>query len=295
MGLPLRALTDTHLMSIKIYDGFELQNCSLEQALEHLKALRPAAHLKARQLVAQEVVQRATLAWDAGQHGVVAPSVEQNPGVSYLFAAALHVADEQEEVRRIQCKNPAVDVSLSVCLIPLKDRLLGVVYGVRSDMRELITLLPGYAALPYWDNEDPPEGVSDESWEQRGRDWADALPGWGAPAEVGLTYELVSELARHSLDYSTVELVAAAQVPAPTARASALLDLLYDHGKTDLPAATTTRAARLLLASPAWSAAKAALAEALPTLDVTVLMECPDAPAPVTSAYVPDLDPEPLA
>lgn len=279
-------------MSIKIFNAFELRGCSLEQALTELQKLRPLAYRKACEIVAKEVVERATLGWDAFQNGIESPAIEQNSGVSYLFAAALSIADEQEDVRRTQRKAPDVDIALSVCLIPTEGRVLGIGYGVRSDMRELLTLLPGYISYEYWDNQERPSEISEQEWDSRAKAWATALPGWCAPAEVGFSYALVSEEARPSLDAATAELVSVAPLPTAEVRAAALLGVLYDHGKTTLPEATSTRAVRVLLASSAWQEAKVALAAALPVLTATDLTLCPEVPPPVTSTYIADPAPE---
>lgn len=74
------------------------------------------------------------------------------------------------------------------------DRLLFITYGnIFTDyLYELIKTNDEFVSkycieeYGYWNNTDPPEGVTDEEWAQREQDWNQALPGPGIPSRCGL-------------------------------------------------------------------------------------------------------------
>lgn len=245
-------------MSVKIYNGFRVPGCTLDKVLQDLRALRIAAQAQAREVVARAVLYRACLSWDRMRLGLPDAAAHENQGLSYLFAAALQIADEQEAARKSQHRAPDVDVSVEVVVIPTASGLLGMVFSQNPHMRRLVQQLPGYEEFGYWDNDMPPEGVGDEAWEARRSAWLDALPGWCSPGERGFVFSLVGEFERHSLDSVTVELVHTLPVPAPETRVRELFGEMYDHGRTSLPRSESMRDFFRLSSSPAWEAARSA-------------------------------------
>ena len=260
-------------LSANIHNGFLLRGSSLEEALRGLKGLREQAQAVARSLLAQEVVKRAVLAKDLLHFGCTEHPLKSYTSLNFLSAAALQIADEQDEVRIKRYRKPDADVSAEVVLIPWGRDVLGIVYTERRVVRDLLKALPGYEAFAYWNNDEKPEGLSVADWEQRAKTWRSALPGWCAPADVGLTYDLISEWHRHTLEQETVSLVMALPLPSRQARVHELLPTLWDEGKLQIPPAKSPGEARRMAQSQELDLEKARVASLLPELTLSHLKQ----------------------
>ena len=260
-------------MSVNIHNGFLLRGSSLEEALRGLKGLREQAHDVARSVLAKEIVKRAVLAKDLLHFGCTEHALKGYASQNFLSAAALQIADEQDEVRTKRYRKPDADVSAEVVLIPWGSDVLGIVYAESRDVRDLLKALPGYQAFAYWNNDEKPEGLSVADWEQRAKTWRSALPGWCAPADLGLKYDLISEWHRHTLEQETVSLVMAHSLPNRQARVHELLPTLWDEGKLQVPPAKSPGEALRMAQSQDLGLEKARIASLLPELTLLQLMQ----------------------
>lgn len=251
-------------MSVRLYPGFKLPNCSLDQLLLALRQLEQDANRTAREVLAKETLALAVFARDAQAYGITLDWLKPLPADDFLLAASTHIAHLQEDAQARRGRAPDVDMGLELVLFPAGADLLGLVFTESRDLRALVAQLPGYLAYPYWDNQDCPEDLTQEAWDQRGAEWQAVLPGWGAPADYGFVRAVVPPARRHTLEDATLALALTLAMPTPAERAKRLFGLLYDEGKTELPRARSLGEAHTLMTSQAWQDAKAALAARLP-------------------------------
>jgi hypothetical protein len=86
-------------------------------------------------------------------------------------------------------RQPELDWSFEIALIPAGNCLFGLHYTEQRSLRDELFKLPGIEPYPYWNNTDPPKGVSNKRWKERGHEWDWAL-GDGPPAAKGFTYQI---------------------------------------------------------------------------------------------------------
>lgn len=175
-------------MSTKIYNGLILRNCTLEQALEKLRAIRPACVEAGAKAIASGIATRMAFAADlAENYCPLKPVSVSSPYVkaqSDFFAA-------RAEVLGKGVRNVDWDCTLSICLIPHAGDLLAL-YFIEQDCGYVDSLLDiGFERYGYQNSTDRPDEMSAEEWEQRERDWDEAIAR-RAPCEVGFTYEAVT-------------------------------------------------------------------------------------------------------
>lgn len=106
-----------------------------------------------------------------------------------MWKAHIEYMERAAEVRKTNRRDPVIDFETEVVLLPLRGKILGLVYCESDSMRHWIMTQPFLKDYSYWDNTDPDEDVSEEDWEAREQDWEDAL-GSKSPAECGLTIQL---------------------------------------------------------------------------------------------------------
>lgn len=178
-------------MSIKLYDGLIFKTRDLAEAYrqvaEFREMLKPQVKDRVERWFAREMVARL----DDHTIGLFKPQRSSSP-------AAL-VWDEfferQANLRRGE-REPLLDMSFSVCILPVNGKLLGLVFTEQPDWRKLWDEQGFTEPYGYWDNTDPDEDATEAEWEQRERDWTEALrldtenlP----PSLAGITVEVALE------------------------------------------------------------------------------------------------------
>lgn len=91
------------------------------------------------------------------------------------------------------------DVSLVVIpiidsTVPIKHKILGMPYANHDVLYDLLTKRPEMQDYGYWNNTDKPKDVSDDEWEQRRKDWDDALVSVGIPKDNGMVLHIVDAI-----------------------------------------------------------------------------------------------------
>lgn len=102
---------------------------------------------------------------------------------------ALNLSERLSEAMDSPRRNPVYDVSSSLQIFPLKDKILFTFYG-NQNFEQILENEPDIEEYHYQDQCDMPEDMSEEEWEQRRIDWEQAIPS-GVPAKNGFGVELV--------------------------------------------------------------------------------------------------------
>lgn len=140
-------------MGDRIYQGFRVATDSFAEALRMVEAFRPWVKQQSEK---QLDTFMATVMKEAGVDSVSAFDMWQ---------------DRRNRIRREQCRIPVVDTDFNVVLVPCAGFLLGRVYTEQRLWLAEWYKQPGIEEFSYWDNMEPPEGVSDEDWAARGTAW----------------------------------------------------------------------------------------------------------------------------
>jgi len=172
-------------MSTKIGHGFRLHSTDLMEVHFMMEALRKVCRPLAKRGI--QAYWMEAMAEEADRR-IALPHLSRKESVASLVNRQI-----REDWQELQHKHrqPHLDWSFEIALIPGKDYLLGLHYTEQSILVEELFKLPKVEAYPYWNNTDGPKGVTRRSWKARGREWDRAL-GNDTPAAKGFTYQITS-------------------------------------------------------------------------------------------------------
>jgi hypothetical protein len=183
-------------MSTKIYNGYKFTDSpSLDELMMRLKsfganireALAPM-YLGTIAKLAVDVIDAAML-----QLPINWVKEEDRAGCNPLIAAMCHVQDRQREMKVTGRRDVDIDFSFEVAVSPHRGRIYAITYTEQEEFKSLWRLIPGVAAYPYWNNTDPPEGISESEWDARGDEWDQVLEKNSPPGLVGFAYDPICD------------------------------------------------------------------------------------------------------
>ena len=174
-------------MSTKIHHGYQLtpRNLTLQGAQNIVFRVMAPVRAKAKSIIVEWIAARTVTKLDLAAAGVEA--CKRSP----LSEAWGEFEERAGKVRRTQERDPEIDISFTVCLIPRGDRTLALVYTEQDEFRKIWERTPGVAEYAYWNNSDRPKFVSEAHWKKREEDWDDALKmnSGMVPSQVGFSME----------------------------------------------------------------------------------------------------------
>ena len=173
-------------MSTKIHHGYRLtpRGLTLQGAQNIVFGAMTRVRAKAKSIVMEWIAVRTVTKLDLAAAGVEAC---KHP----LSEAWREFEERAGKVRRTQERDPEIDISFTVCLIPHGDRTLALVYTEREEFRKIWERTPGIAEYAYWNNTDKPKFISESHWNKREKDWDAALKMGDnmVPSQVGFSTE----------------------------------------------------------------------------------------------------------
>lgn len=260
-------------MSTKIYNGYRLPMMTLKELTEFTKMFRKKAEKKAGELIsiyfANEVAEmvddllfldeetyiRRHLLYEVekkklreqeklAERGFLTEEKDRikltfdaYPYRSLYTAAYRKAQERYDEIQRTQYRDPDVDFDCNACFIPLEDKILALFYTEQKELETLWKACSEVRYYGYWNNSMPDEDASNEEWEQRERDWEEALPGVGIPMENGICADFVKGFV--SRQFITAEMTLQ-HIPKVIDRAKRVaeehvMDRKYKEIQSDLP------------------------------------------------------------
>ena len=258
-------------MSLKIYEGCVIRGHNLSSFLPELQALGQQFEETAQLLAMQWLARFATHLFDQAQAGLADP----DPG-SPLSRAWRTLNERQTEVRRTSRRDPAVDFSAEVTVIPTGRRLLAIAYIEHPQLRELWQSQPWWEEFGYWNNSDRPDPLTAEQWRRRGAAWDKALGPSYVPAKAGYSFTLLPVDGRVLSPCSDEELETLLPNAEERVRAIGLDAYLKHHPQPSEEGESlweNVRRLRTLEASEAFLSFKTQLEQQLPELSVARLRE----------------------
>lgn len=167
-------------MSTKIYNGFIIPGADLDAAYELAR--------RYRQFI-REWTEQATIRYCATACiGLIDTCAwEQREVSAPLRQIVKDLVKRQMELRNGPYRDPEIDFQFSVCFLPRRASVYGIVYTEQRELLQRWMEQPGVLYYGFWNNADRPDGVSSVEWMERAQVWDDLLPGARTPAEEGLT------------------------------------------------------------------------------------------------------------
>lgn len=172
-------------MSTKIYYGFMIQTTKLEDILEIVRDYRKTHWEQDAKAVKKNFKQNIL---DAVANG----NLKVKEGDTPKWTAEKLWMDLRKEMKDKGTRNRLVDTDFQIVIFPDKERFLGIAYVDHDKWFQQFLKMPGVQEYGYWNNTDPIEGVTDEEWDQRGKEWDRILceQGGGIPSMEGFTIDI---------------------------------------------------------------------------------------------------------
>ena len=212
-------------MSTKLHNGYSLPQLTLPELQAGIQELRKAMtklalqKQKLRQVsLAIEILDRQALGLTTSFYPLYWKEdkfTQRSPmSIAYDMTRTLFNRVKKEGLRE-----PNDDYTCELAILPTKDKILCLLFADDEKFHNRLTAKKwfkdqtiGFTSYAYWNNSDPEDGVTEEAWAARGKDWNEALP-TGIPAQDGLHADLVpvNIYPIPLADYSPDELPAAKQ------------------------------------------------------------------------------------
>lgn len=154
-------------MSTKIYYGYKLPNIKTMEQLEKIREqLINQAKIIKTKIATQLALRTSVHMLDLYKVGFDVPDVEQ-----IVFGYGYRkVSDRFRKFKVEPYRDPFYDLRFEIILF-LRNPLLAIFIGENKVMRGIFEKHADVEYYGYWNNSDSEEGVSDEEWDQRRKDW----------------------------------------------------------------------------------------------------------------------------
>jgi len=176
-------------MSTKIYTGFKFTNDLFEIHNEIMK-FRHELKIKVDEKITDYFAKECSVLLDSISVG--ARKLKKRDTIYGIIWK-----DFSEKEREIEQgkRNPAVDFSFGISIIPTKDRkILGIVYTEQQEFLNMWTAKSFVEDYSYWNNTDKPDNISEEEWKERSETWNNILEDFlGVPSMLGFTADCVQK------------------------------------------------------------------------------------------------------
>lgn len=112
--------------------------------------------------------------------------------LNVLYDIGFYVDDKIKESKVSGKRSLQYDFGCEIHIMPTKDKLLFTLYVEKEEFKEIIESKPFVLEYMYQNQTDKPDDISDEEWEERAKDWDEAIIG-GIPANHGFTVSFVND------------------------------------------------------------------------------------------------------
>lgn len=184
-------------MSTKIYTGFKLPMPMDEKALAFLQACRKqllpvvmkkvqtsevdlllaaASRAKIEGKDFETIMSEMVPAWNPRARKAIIKEFSKSPVSWAREVARLRTQASESPVLSEPERSRIFNLKSGLHLLPYKGETYGIAWGP-DDITSAFLTLPGVMDFAYWNNTDPPENISDEEWDARGRIWDIVIPG----------------------------------------------------------------------------------------------------------------------
>lgn len=189
-------------MSTVIMNGYLLDFKDLMQLQENMMEFRKKIEKKEKELLAKlqakmivNFIDDMSLEKDVENYIEERKSKESyfDTDYSISFYTDWKIREKQKEIQITKRRSPAYDFDCSVVIIPIKNKVLAMLYTEKEEYKKIWEKIKGVKRYYYWNNTDKPRNISEKQWEQRSNDWDEALSYKGIPSLNGFTVECKNE------------------------------------------------------------------------------------------------------
>lgn len=170
-------------MTIKIHHGFILPKFSLNQLHILVLEMRERAGHIHEDLYAKRTAKLCYRILD--NHTLLSPAdflkylkeKDENFKIGYSPASLANfiIQHHQLEIKRTMHRDPDYDYECNMALIPGRGKIYMLFYAEDAAYWEMLKTFQEVKEYPYWNNTDPPDGMTWSRWERRGAEWDKVL------------------------------------------------------------------------------------------------------------------------
>lgn len=180
-------------MSIHLDTGFCYRDpeVTFEDVFDHLHAWR-AQLREMHQADLARLLARDTSRMIDREATAALLRAEVTPSANPLSAVRNDIIDRQRRIRTSGLRDPEVDFEFQVVIYPESGIFLGLVFCEQSRWIRSFLDDPNLSSMPYWDNTDRPDELSEADWDARRDLWLgifDRDP-HGRASQAGATFEM---------------------------------------------------------------------------------------------------------
>lgn len=187
-------------MSTKIHHGYQLVDVPGGNVLACAPLLRSVMVPVYQSLYFRVAAEVAVGALDAARFGVdhvedTRVPVRAVDTLTPVVVADLFLNDIHHHMAKSGERSPHYDMNMQVTFLPDPNpgdaaAAYALLFTERAEYRDAWQALDWVEPFPYWNNTDPPEGVSPDDWKARQVVW-ERVVGWDPPAVRGLSWSLL--------------------------------------------------------------------------------------------------------
>lgn len=170
-------------MSTKIFNGYYIDLCTLQELQDFSMLLREKIIGKIERLYAKKLLELSTYNHD--EKYVCKPYIPQK--YYPLMSAEWKIDERFYNIEKTNRRDPEYDFGFDVTFVPTETKILTLIYTEQAECIKLFESFPNVHPYPYYNNTDKPNTISDEDWDARGHEWDKALEPYDVPALQGFS------------------------------------------------------------------------------------------------------------
>jgi len=194
-------------MSTKIYNGYKINNInSLLELKEFCQRITPIFEEAQKQLlgkitadIAVKIIDK--LKFNLSVDYYITKEHKNKKFTNSVYREAKYLVEEkQRKIKQTGQRDPSYDIEINIIFIPIQNKMLSIFYAERQELTNIWKNFDEVEYYGYWDNTDRDEKCTEDEWDQRDKDWEEALPGVGIPSENGFVWSALENIPLYGIN-----------------------------------------------------------------------------------------------
>lgn len=156
-------------MSYKIHDGLRINTTDFQHVFGLLTAFNEVAKQIGLATYSKTVYKLAVRRFDQ------CTLTGEKEKYSCETHAVVQIMDRQNQIRKMNSRDPFADFDCEISIFPLEDCFLLLVNAEQEEFLEAFKKIEGVEEYAYWNNTDKPDRCTEEEWEHREEVWDKAF------------------------------------------------------------------------------------------------------------------------
>ena len=153
-------------MSTKIFNGYSMPLCSLQELQKFSMDLRHKIQEEMLNLYYKKILEISTFEHD--KITIASSPIQPSKG-NILWKVQSKIQSKFYEIERTQIRNPSFDFSFDLSFLPIEDKILIMIFTEQDSYKKIFLSFPQTTAYPYFDNCDQPQQFQTKNGKQEKR------------------------------------------------------------------------------------------------------------------------------